>query len=241
MDTVTCLVESLPQQKHLALPMPVDEIHVWQVRVIDAQVFTEKFWQVLDLAEKRKVLRLRKDEDQTRSILSRGILRNLLGWYLSMEPALIEFSYNPMGKPFLSAGNGLEFNVAHSGELILFLFAFGQSVGIDVECVCQVPELQDLTRRFFSTREHKFLLSLTDMEQKKAFFKLWTLREAYGKMRGHGLMDAMKNVDIVSFLSERDHWAFETFAPLPEYAAAVVVERRVRRLVRFNGFLGLSS
>jgi hypothetical protein len=34
---------------------------------------------------------------------------------------------------------------------------------------------------------------------------------------------------------------FESFAPLPGYEAAVVVEDKVRRWVRFNGFPRLAS
>ena len=216
-------INNLLHQKQLALSMPVDEIHVWQVRLTDTVMLTEEFWQVLDAEEKQKALRVLSEMDQTRSIVSRGFLRTILGWYLSMDPASIEFSYGATGKPFLVIGHGLEFNVTHSDDLILYTFTCGRQVGIDVEHVSELPELHDTARRFFSPREQDLLTWLPAPDQKKTFFRLWTLREAYVKMWGDGLTDEMKNLDILSVLKEQDYLAFETFAPLPEYEAAVVV------------------
>ena len=227
--------------KQLALSMPVDEIHVWQVRLTDTAMLAEGFWDVLNEDEKQKALRLRSEMDQARSIVSRGILRNILGWYLSVDPASIEFSYGAMGKPFLVTGQGLDFNVTHSDDLILYAFTYGRRVGIDVEHMNELPEFHDMARHLFSSHEQDLLTRLPASDQKKTFFRLWTLREACAKMQGDGLVDELKNMDILSVLKEQDDWTFETFAPLPEYAAAVVVEGSMCKLVRFDGFPGIVS
>jgi hypothetical protein len=57
-------------QKQLALSMPVDEIHVWQVRLTDTARLTEEFWDVLGEEEKQKALRFRSKTDQACSIWS---------------------------------------------------------------------------------------------------------------------------------------------------------------------------
>ncbi|MFT3893215.1 MAG: 4'-phosphopantetheinyl transferase superfamily protein [Anaerolineales bacterium] len=220
--------------------MPVDEIHVWQVSVSDVLSSLEEFWQVLDQAEKQKVERLRTNTDKNRAIVSHGFLRTLLGWYLGQDPLSIEFSYGLQGKPAI-LGAELEFNVTHSGDLILYAFASDCPVGIDVECISHISELQDLVNRFFSPDEQHRLASLSVSEQERAFFKLWTLREAYGKMKGGGLVDVIKDVDILYFLTNHAHSTFETFAPLPHYVAALVVDGCGRKVVHFDGFPGHTS
>jgi 4'-phosphopantetheinyl transferase len=232
---------SLLNQKPLALSVPVGEIHVWQVLVADVASFREELWQTLNAAEKQKISKLQSEVDRTRSIASRGILRTILGWYLDMSPACIEFSYNAMGKPSLDMQHDLKFNVSHADDLLLYTFTFGHLIGIDVERVSNLPELHDLARSMFSPREQSLLISLPDQEKRQTFFRLWTLREAFGKMRGNGLTDEIRNVDILTVLNKQDQWTFKTFAPLPGYEAAVVVEGVVRRTLRFNGFSNLAS
>jgi 4'-phosphopantetheinyl transferase len=221
--------------------MPIEEIHVWQVRLTDTVMFADEFWQVLDGEEKQTALRLWSETGQTRSVVSRGFLRMILGWYLSMDPASIKFLYGTTGKPYLGIGHGLEFNVTHSDDLFLYTFTRGCQIGIDVEHVSEFPELHDTACCFFSPREQDLLTGLPASDQKQTFFRLWTLREAYVKMRGDGLTDEMNNMDMLSVLKEKDNCAFETFAPLPDYVAAVVVEGSRRRLIRFNSFHGVAS
>jgi len=234
-------LNSLLNQKPLVLPMPVGEIHVWQVQVADVASFREELWQVLDGEKKQKVSHLQNKTDRTRSIVSHGMLRTIIGWYLGVDPAPVKFAYGAMGKPSLVPSHGLEFNLSHSDDLLLFTFTVGHPIGIDVERVTNLPELHDLARSIFSLHEQDLLVSLPDQEKRKTFFQLWTLREAYGKMLGHGLTEELRNVDIYTVLNEHDQWTFESFAPLPGYEAAVVVEDKVRRWVRFNGFPRLAS
>lgn len=231
----------LRYQKPQGLSMPVEEVHIWQVSLTDSFALTDDLWHVLDVAEKQKASQFRRKQDQTCSVLSRGMLRSILAWYLEMDPASIEFSYGPQGKPHLPAGVGLEFSVTHSDDLILYSFVQGCRVGIDVEHETNLPEWMHMIDRLFSSREQDWVASLPAPEQRKTFFKLWTLKEAYGKMQGDGLTDDWKEIDILSILSDQDDLTSETFVPAPEYAAALVAEGNPGRIVRFNGFHGIAS
>jgi len=204
--------------------MPVDEVHIWQVSLTASVVLTGELWNVLDSAERQKASRFRREQDQTCSILSRGMLRAILAWYLDMDPVSLEFSYSPHGRPYLPAGYGLDFSVTHSDDLILYSFAGGCRVGIDVEHETNLPECMHMVDRLFSSREQDWVASLPALEQRKTFFKLWTLKEAYGKMQGDGLTDDWKDLDILSILKEQDDLISETFVPAPEYVAALVAK-----------------
>jgi 4'-phosphopantetheinyl transferase len=227
---------SLFDHKPLALSMPVGEIHVWQVLAADVVPFHVELWNTLDGEEKQKISKIQFEADRIRSIASRGVLRTLLGWYLEVQPASIKFSYGTLGKPALAVPHGLNFNVSHAEDLLLYTFAFGHAIGTDVERVSSLPDLLALARSMFSAREQRLLASLPDQEKRREFFRLWTLREAFGKMRGDGLTDELRNADILTILNDKERWTVKTFAPLPGYEAAVVVEGVVHRYIRFNGF-----
>jgi len=213
-------------QKPQVLSIPVEEIHVWRV---------------MDVTEKQKALRFRSETNQACSIVNRGMLRTILSWYLDMKPASIGFYYSVQGKPCLAAGHRLEFSVTHSNDVIPYSIVADCQVGIDVEHEGNVPELYDLAFCFFLYRELDLLTPLSDLERRKTFFKFWTLREAYAKRHYNGLIDEWRNVNILPVLEERYDLTVEIIDPLPEYAAALIVEESVHKIVHFNAFRGIAS
>jgi 4'-phosphopantetheinyl transferase len=96
----------------------------------------------------------------------------------------------PPGKPHLAGGAGarsLRFNLAHADDLALVAVARGREVGVDVER--EHPERADLdvARRMFAPPEAQALAALPPRLRARAFFTLWTIREAYAKGTGLGL------------------------------------------------------
>jgi 4'-phosphopantetheinyl transferase len=82
---------------------------------------------------------------------------------------------------------GLFFSLAKTRELAVGLFAFDRDVGVDVELVAPI-EAVEMAERFFSPEELAELRRLEDAARLSRFYELWTLREAYLKARGIGLV-----------------------------------------------------
>lgn len=80
------------------------------------------------------------------------------------------------------------FNGSHSGEFIVCVFD-DAPVGIDVQ---QIDTRRDLTHyqkiagRFFHEKEFERLRSLPRVQQREAFFALWSQKEAVMKQTGRG-------------------------------------------------------
>src|SRR5262249_12645966 len=149
--------------------------------------------------EEQRMRRFRFDEDRRRYLLGRGLLRLLLGHYLELTPDLLRFDYTPFGRPHLAAGLApqlLEFNVSHSGELILIAVAAGRSLGIDVEQIRADVEVKAIAARFFSPSEQEALGRLAEGQQVEAFFDCWTRKEAYIKAKGDGLSLPLDQFDV---------------------------------------------
>ena len=101
----------------------------------------------------------------------------------------LSYRYNESGKPFF-ANLPLYFSLSHSGNMILCACS-ERELGADVQ-IETGQNWRSLTKRFFSEEERAYLGSLTDeAEAVSAFYRLWTRKEAYGKLTGEGLLNAL--------------------------------------------------
>jgi 4'-phosphopantetheinyl transferase len=114
------------------------------------------------------------------------VLRRLLGRWLGREPGSLRFAQGPAGKPYL-AGLPLSFNVAHSEDLAAWAVAADGDVGIDVEWVRPDFDVLPLAEAHFTPGEAARLRGLPAAERGLAFFRCWTIQEAFAKAAGVGL------------------------------------------------------
>ena len=96
------------------------------------------------------------------------------------------------GKPVVE---GLEFNLSHSGDLVICAVS-DKPVGCDVEELREAPK--GMAERYFSEREQVFVNSFSGDEYNHAFFQIWTMRESYVKMTGEGLRLPFKEYEVVA-------------------------------------------
>jgi len=186
------------------------KIEIWRANLdIDCEIESQ-YWSVLNLAEKERANRFVKQQDQTRFIAGRGILRYLLSKYLDLTPQAIQFDYLPQGKPVLDSDHGfpnLQFNVSHCHYLALYAFTdSAEGIGIDVELLRSLPEAISLAQRFFTKNEASYLASVPSQQQEAMFFQFWTAKEAYLKATGEGLA-GLQTIEIA--VSERNTNQFE--------------------------------
>jgi 4'-phosphopantetheinyl transferase len=80
-----------------------------------------------------------------------------------------------------------KFNISHSDDLVLFAFALGRPVGIDIERVDESIDGPSLAQIAFRPEECRQILQLPAELRKMAFYRGWTRNEAYGKLLGTGL------------------------------------------------------
>ncbi len=126
--------------------------------------------------------------DRHRFLAQHSLLRRLLGTYLKCDPLAISFRFGPAGKPELQlSGPPLHFNISRSAGLGLFAFTFAGPVGVDIERITPMPELEMIIQSHFTPGERSSLDRLPPNERLLAFFQAWTLKEAIVKATGVGL------------------------------------------------------
>ncbi|MDB5461046.1 MAG: 4-phosphopantetheinyl transferase [Caulobacteraceae bacterium] len=123
--------------------------------------------------------------ERRRRVCSRSVLRHILGAYVGLPAAQLEFVTAPHGKPRLV--NGPEFNLSHSGETMLLAVSGAGPVGVDVEpCGRLDDDWRGVTRRTFSDAERAQLEQMPDADRPRAALRGWVRKEAYAKARGEG-------------------------------------------------------
>ena len=148
--------------------------------------------------ERLRAKRLRSPRSTDRFTVARGILRTILSRSLACKPERLVFSYGPQGKPELASGLKAKpsFNVSHSGGLAIFAIANGFEVGVDIEEIHPISDLEATASIFLSADELADFEILPTERRLERFFTLWTCKEAILKACGSGF--ASPDTDIMA-------------------------------------------
>ena len=223
-----------------------DEIHVWCAGLDKLVSDLPAFAEPLSESERKRADRFQFDRDRKRFIVRHGLLRMILGRYLNLEPARLSFTCESRGKPALAGtldGRTLHFNLSHSDGLALFAVARRFALGVDVERIRPIPEIDQIAGKFFSARESAVLKALPAEQKLEAFFNCWTRKEAYLKATGEGIADALAQIEvslvpgptaqllnIAGDAREASSWSLHPLAPAPGFTGAVAVKARDLKL-----------
>jgi 4'-phosphopantetheinyl transferase len=174
-------------------------VHLWPLRV-DAEAWPGIEWSsFLCKDERDRARRFKFAHDAYRYTASRALLRIVLAEYLRLDPRDLVFDYSTNGKPFLSRGGQLRFNLSHSHDAALIGVTLGREIGVDVERIrddLDDLEVEEIARQFFSKAEQSALATLPAIRRRGAFFDCWTRKEAFVKARGDGLSLPLDQFDV---------------------------------------------
>ena len=217
----------------VALPEP-GQIHVWQRSLSISATEREALLELLDSGERDRAHRFVFERGRDAYIASHGWLRTLLSDYLRADPREIHFVLGQRGKPAIP-GFPLHFNLSHSGTMAACAVTREIEVGIDIEQIRPMDDIENIARRFFHAEECRKLLALPQQEHALAFFRCWTRKEAYIKAIGDGLFAPLDGFEVtlapaepVAFVQIDNRpaaaeWSLFEFDAGPDYAGAVAV------------------
>ena len=224
-----CNLNWLPAPKKLDLLL--NDVHIWRINLNSDELQLQFYRETLSSDEIARAERFYFPEHRQRFMAGRGTLRAILGQYLDIAPKQVEFEYQPRGKPLLAAkfaDKGLLFNLSHSQDLALLGISYQHQIGVDLEYIRTMSDLEGLAKRFFSAREYEYLRLLSPAQQQQIFFRYWTCKEAYLKATGDGLVQLEEiEIDLTpnqpSKLLISGDWSLSELTPADNFAAAVVV------------------
>lgn len=171
------------------------EVHLWVANLDQSPACVQGLHAMLQADEQARAARFITDELAARYSVGRGVLRVLLGQYLERPPQSIEFRYNPYGKPSLKDNPiDLQFNISHTQQIAVYAFTRQTQLGVDIEAVQAMDEMDAIAQQQFSTWEYAAWLAETNRQ--RTFYHIWTRKEAYIKAVGKGLAIPLDSFDV---------------------------------------------
>jgi len=203
-------------------------VNVWQISITSNILAVNDFLELLSADERARASRYYQQKDRERFIISRGVLRVLLGWYLKISATEIVFEIGINKKPFVKSTDDtvLHYNTTHSGDYILIAIA-ALPVGVDAENMEPLFPYQEILEHSFNPDEIAYInQSDTSIE---TFYTLWTRKEALLKATAKGIDDNMKFVPCIdgkyniesSLIGSNQNWFVSSFNINHSYIGSV--------------------
>lgn len=213
---------------------------VWYCTFSKNEPLLPSFKNLLSADEVNRASRFKFQKDRNSFIITRGVLRTLLGSYLEITPSEIRLEYTSYGKPYLF-DSALKFNVSHSGDMAVFAFVLDTEVGVDIERVKNDFDVMELARNFFSKEEIAAMEKIPEAQLTRAFYRCWTRKESFIKAEGSGLsfpldkfavsLDHDHQASLIQTqwdFKEKENWSLYSFLPQQEYIGALAIRDNLK-------------
>lgn len=178
------------------------------------------------------------DRDARRFVVSHAVLRSLVSRVTGIPVSELRFRLEQDGKPIVESGMSqpVHFSLSRSEELVLIGFA-PSPLGVDIESLEKVIDVDALADFVLSRREQDGFNHLDPRDRRKAFLECWTVKEAYLKAIGKGLLLPLNMVEVCLRSGERaglqaifgderaaSRWCVQLVVPREGYVGAVATE-----------------
>jgi 4'-phosphopantetheinyl transferase len=137
----------------------------------------------------QQVSRKRQWQDKQLSIAGKMLLLRVMK-ELARQSTLTDLQYNTYDRPYFD--NGPDFNIAHSGSMVICCGTDNGQIGIDIEQVKEI-DLADYTNYFTSNEWNKINHYPNKYD---SFYDFWTRKEAVLKALGTGFHTPLSSVDV---------------------------------------------
>ena len=144
---------------------------------------------VLSDAELQRSARFLTEDYKAHFIQRRAFRRYCAALALrSLRPlSQLVFAETEKGRPFLPDRPDLWFSFSSCPFGFLGAWSATHAVGVDIEDKTRTVDPVELAGQFFSKTEAEVIKGLSGQERRRAFFRLWCLKEAALKSIGEGL------------------------------------------------------
>ena len=223
-----------------------NEIKVFAIPLDQPPLSQTQLFNFLTADERERADRFKVSRARHQFVITRGLLRQMLGNLLSVSPETVPIVYTAVGKPVLEGpSTRLHFNVTHTDGLALLAFAHCP-LGVDVERIRTLENPEGLVTRFFSKAEQAEYFSLDTSTRLRAFFRGWTSKEALIKAAGTSVayldefavrLDPEKPASLL--VAQHPNligkvWGLEAWEPRDGYVAALAIEGQIKTVHVFK-------
>lgn len=173
------------------------EIYFDNVTRYEDKVLFDKSYKTMPLSRRQRIDKMKFDVDRRLSLGAGVLLDNALNELGIYD---YEFVYTENGKPYLKDySDKIKFSLSHSKDMVMCVLVYDENgnapeVGCDIEFI--KPINLKIAKRFFSEDEYSEIIESDDKDS--AFFRLWTKKESFLKVTGHGMSIPLNSIKTVS-------------------------------------------
>ncbi len=173
-------------------------------------------------------------------LVGRALMRAMLSKFSGREAHQIPFKWGRYGKPMWGEPEvSLFFNLAHTTGAVVCGCTVEGDVGIDLERADRKVNLA-LADRYFAPEEVSRLRKLDSAKQAQHFLALWTMKEAFLKAIGTGLVTPLDSfaceptphggqlLRCPEAFGPPEHWRLTRFALGTSYLGAIALRTAKR-------------
>ena len=112
-----------------------------------------------------------------------------------MYDSLYDFPIEEIGqgKPVYKDREDIYFNISHSGNVVVVVVS-NVAVGVDIDGNRNFRD--NMIDRFYSSNEATWVKE-NELYKNDRFFRIWTMKEAFSKLTGDGLIRTISNVEFI--------------------------------------------
>lgn len=212
-------------------PAQVVTIFSWSLLATESEV--DRMAETLSADERARAAAFRVAGKKDRFIVAHAGVRSILGREIGRPPAEVEFRHGPNGKPELLGLRDVRFSLSHSHDVAVLAVGRGFEIGVDVERLRHVDDVDRIAKRFFAESESQMVDRASGEIRDRLFMRLWTCKEAYLKATGDGLSRPLADVVVTlghggevenlrTAAGAQLGASVHAFDPAPGYAGALV-------------------
>lgn len=226
------------------------EVHIWKIP-LDIP-YSSYYYSILDGKERERLRKLRTYESYKQYLVCRYSIKNILSSYIGCLASECFISYTKRHKPFLeNARIPLKFNISHSKNLAVCVVTLDESIGVDLEFIRPIENLEGLSEYVLSRKERLLFYSMSKEGRLRFFYKIWTRKEAFLKACGDGFLTEtpLNNLKIyptkpfcsgiggIPFFRYKKRWVFNDIVFSQKggsYQLTLFREKKIGRIRHYN-------
>lgn len=162
-------------------------VYVADISTLPEPLENVKVMEELPIERQMKILASKQKQKRVQS-LGAGLLLNHVFHKHGISSDTLKTDENE--KPI---AEGICFNLSHSGDYVICVVS-ERAVGCDIEQIKEAPKLVE--ERAFSVEENAYLKLFSGDAYNREFFRLWTKKESFLKMKGIGIRVPLQTLEM---------------------------------------------
>ena len=165
---------------------------------IDLVQLNERLISILSKEERERMHRFHRPHDAVVYGVAHTLCRTMLTQHINADfaPNAWQFATGPFGKPYVRNAVSVDFSISHTVGMAACAVTSQGQVGVDIENLERVGKFLDIAQSHFTPEECNYLRRYQGSEQIRAFFTIWTLKEAIVKATGKGLSQLLTDLSV---------------------------------------------